>query len=205
MSKPSPILLIICAASGTGKSSLTRALVESEPGAILSVSHTTRQIGHNEVDGKDYFFVSDQVFRKMIESGHFVEYANVYAHYYGTSRKVIASNLNAGLSVVLDIDWQGARQVADQFDCAVRVFLLPPSVEVLQQRLVNRQRDSHDVIQSRLQMAIEDMRHCSEFDHIVLNDNFDAALHDLRSLLHGNHGAVRALPATLFDRLHLTA
>ncbi len=203
LSKPDPVILIIAAASGTGKSSLAKALVSSEADAVLSISHTTRGIGRNEVDGREYFFVSEQSFLKMVEAGYFVEYANVYGHYYGTSRKTIESSLDSGLSVVLDIDWQGAQQVASQFDCAVRVFLLPPSISTLKSRLTRRKRDSDSAIQTRLQMAIDDMNHCAEFDHIILNDNFNAALQDLKSLLPGSSGITRPLPEDLFSRLNI--
>ena len=201
MSQTQPIVLVVSAASGTGKSSLTQALVKSESRAVLSVSHTTRERRANEVDGVNYFFVSVQAFNKMVEVGHFVEHASVYDHYYGTSRKTIEDNLRSGLSVVLDIDWQGAQQVASQFDCAVRVFLLPPSISTLRSRLINRKRDSADEIQTRLEAAIEDMQHCFEFDHLILNDNFNLALADLRALLPGHSGVIRPLPNGLFDKL----
>ncbi len=204
MSKTQAIVLVIAAASGTGKSTLTRALVESEKNAVLSISHTTRELRNKEVDGQDYFFVSEQSFLKMVEVGSFVEYAKVYGHYYGTSRKTIEDCLNSGLSVVLDIDWQGANQIARQFDCAQLVFLLPPSISALKKRLVNRKRDSDAVIQKRLQLAIDDMKHCHEFDHIILNDDFNSALKDLQSLLHGNRDKIRSLPENLFDKLGIT-
>ena len=205
MLETAPIILIIAAASGTGKSSLARALVESESSVVLSVSHTTRKIGHGETDGREYFFISEQTFKKMTEAGHFAEYAKVYDHYYGTSIKTITDNLESGLSVVLDIDWQGAQQVARQFECAVKVFLLPPSIPSLRTRLVNRKRDPENAIQSRLQMAIEDMKHYTEFDHVILNDNFDAALQDLKSLLPGQSGITRPLPENLLERLGIAA
>lgn len=205
MSDNRPIILIVSAASGTGKSSLTKALVKSERSTVLSVSHTTRERRRNEVDGQDYFFISSQVFQKMVATGHFAEFAKVYDHYYGTSRKTIEDNLNSGFSVVLDIDWQGAEQVARQFDCAVRVFLLPPSIMTLKKRLINRKRDSEEVIRARLEMAIDDMKHCVEFDHIVLNDQFNAALEDLRALLPGHGGKVRPLPEDLLASLGITA
>lgn len=205
MLETAPVILIIAAASGTGKSSLARALVESEPSVVLSVSHTTRKIGHGEIDGREYFFVSEQTFKKMADAGHFAEYARVYEHYYGTSKKTITDNLESGLSVVLDIDWQGAQQVARQFECAVRVFLLPPSIDILRTRLINRKRDPDKAIQSRLQMAIEDMKHYTEFDYVVLNDNFDAALQDLKSLLPGHSGITRHLPENLLEKLGIAA
>ncbi len=196
-----PIILIIAAASGTGKSSLSKALVAAESTAILSISHTTRDRRRREVDGRDYFFISEQSFLKMAGAGEFVEYAEVYDHYYGTSRKTIEDCLAAGHSVVLDIDWQGARQVASQFDCVISAFLLPPSIAELETRLIRRRRDSKATIRARLQEAIEDMKHCREFDHLILNDNFDAALGDLMALLPGRSGVVRPLPPGLFERL----
>ena len=201
MSETTPVILIIAAASGTGKSSLARALVKSDPSVVLSVSHTTRKIGRGEIDGREYFFISEQSFKRMARVGHFAEYAKVYDHYYGTSKKTITDNLESGLSVVLDIDWQGAQQVAHQFECAVKVFLLPPSIHTLRSRLVKRKRDPEKAIQSRLQLAIEDMRHHTEFDHVILNDNFNAALRDLKSLLPGQSGMTRPLPDNLLEKL----
>ncbi len=205
MLETAPVILIIAAASGTGKSSLARALVQSEPSVVLSISHTTRKIGHGEIDGREYFFISEQSFKKMAETGHFAEYAKVYDHYYGTSKKTITDNLESGLSVVLDIDWQGAQQVASQFECAVRVFLLPPSIHTLRSRLVERKRDPEKAIQSRLKMAIEDMKHYTEFDHVILNDDFDAALLDLKSILPGHSGITRPLPENLLENLGIAA
>lgn len=205
MLETAPVILIIAAASGTGKSSLARALVKSEPSVVLSVSHTTRKIGRGEIDGREYFFISEQSFKKMAQAGQFAEYARVYDHYYGTSKRTITDNLESGLSVVLDIDWQGAQQVARQFECAVRVFLLPPSIRTLRTRLVKRKRDPESAIQSRLKMAIEDMTHYTEFDHVILNDNFDAALQDLKSLLPGHSGNTRPLPKNLLERLGIAA
>lgn len=205
MLETAPVILIIAAASGTGKSSLARALVKSEPSVVLSVSHTTRKIGRGEIDGREYFFISEQSFKKMAQAGQFAEYAKVYDHYYGTSKKTITDNLESGLSVVLDIDWQGAQQVARQFECAVRVFLLPPSLQTLRTRLVERKRDPENAIQSRLQMAIEDMKHYTEFDYVILNDDFDAALQDLKSLLPGHSGITRPLPENLLESLGIAA
>ena len=199
-----PIILIVAAASGTGKSSLSQALVKSEPDVALSISHTTRKIGRKEVDGKDYFFISEQSFLKMVDAGNFVEYAKVYGHYYGTSRQTLEDSLRSGISVVLDIDWQGAEQVASQFDSAVRVFLLPPSIATLRSRLQKRDRDSGETIKERLRMAIDDMKHCVEFDHIILNDNFNAALQDLKALLPGAGATPRPLPAGLMKKLGIS-
>ncbi len=204
MPNKDPVILIVAAASGTGKSSLSKALVKSEPDVVLSISHTTRQMGRNEVDGQDYFFISEQTFLKMVETGNFVEYAEVYGHYYGTSRQTIEDCLSSGVSVVLDIDWQGAQQVASQFDSAVRVFLLPPSIATLRSRLVKRNRDSGETIKERMRMAIDDMKHCVEFDHVILNDNFNVALQDLKALLPGTAATPRPLPEGLLKKLGIS-
>ena len=196
-----PIILVISAASGTGKSSLTRALVENEPRTTLSISHTTRGIRNNEVDGRDYFFISEQSFLRMVQHGHFIEHANVYGHYYGTSKQTIKDSLNSGMNVVLDIDPQGARQIANQFSSALCVFLLPPSVSALKSRLQKRDRDSKPIIQERLQAAVEDMKNHHDFDVLIVNDDFDAALTDLRALLTGSSEKVRALPEGLLANL----
>ena len=201
MTDKDAIILVIAAASGTGKSSLARALAETHSAVTLSVSHTSREMRRNEVDGRDYFFISEQSFLTMIKAGHFVEHAKVYGNYYGTSKKTLEDSLDSGVSVLLDIDWQGAQQVASHFDCAVTVFLLPPSIDALKKRLIGRDRDSEESIKERLQMAVDEMRHCIEFDHIILNDDFDAALMDLEGLLPGSSGTTRPLPDDLFARL----
>ena len=195
------VLLIISAASGTGKSSLSRALVESSDSTVLSVSHTTREIRRNEVDGKDYFFIDDDEFQRMIAAGEFVEYAKVYDHYYGTSRTSIEQHLNSGENVLLEIEWQGARQVVELFPSTVRVFLLPPSIQSLRNRLRSRGRDSGDTIEARLAAAVNDIKNCFDYDHLILNDRFDAALSDLKTLLPGSTGTIRPIPAGLLGEL----
>ena len=195
------VLLIISAASGTGKSSLSRALVESSDSTVLSVSHTTREIRRNEVEGKDYYFVDDDEFQRMIAAGEFVEHAKVYDHYYGTSRKSIEQHLNSGENVLLEIEWQGARQVVELFPSAVRVFLLPPSIRSLRNRLRGRGRDSGDTIEARLAAAVNDIKNCFDYDHLILNDQFDAALSDLKTLLPGSTGTIRPIPAGLLGEL----
>ena len=199
--KEQSVLLIISAASGTGKSSLSRALVESSQRTVLSVSHTTREIRRNEVNGKDYHFIGDDEFQRMIEAGDFVEYAKVYGHYYGTSRTLIEQHLNSGVNVLLEIEWQGARQVVQLFPSAVRVFLLPPSIHSLRNRLCNRGRDSGETIEARLATAVNDIKNCFDYDYLIFNDQFDAALSDLKTLLPGNTGTIRPIPAGLFGEL----
>ena len=199
--KEESVLLIISAASGTGKSSLSRALVESSDSTVLSVSHTTREIRRNEVDGKDYYFIGDDEFQRMIEAGELVEHAKVYDHYYGTSRTSIEQHLNSGENVLLEIEWQGARQVVELFPSTVRVFLLPPSIQSLRNRLRSRGRDSGDTIEARLAAAVNDIKNCFDYDHLILNDRFDAALSDLKTLLPGSTGTIRPIPAGLLGEL----
>ncbi len=196
-----PVLMIVSAASGTGKSSLTRALVAAEPSTVLSISHTTREKRGEEKNGVDYFFISAAEFEGMIEQGEFVEYAELYGCYYGTSRSMIENLLSSGSSVVLEIDWQGAAQIMLHYPNAVRVFLLPPSIETLKNRLMLRGRDSKSSINQRLTLAIEDMKNCLTYDYLILNDDFDAALENLKSLLPGNSGQPRTIPDRLLQRL----
>ena len=196
-----PVLMIVSAASGTGKSSLTRALVAADPRTVLSISHTTREIRGKEKNGIDYFFVSETEFEDMIARGEFVEHAKLYGSYYGTSRSMIENLLNSGNNVVLEIDWQGADQVVMHYPSAIRVFLLPPSIEELKSRLMLRGRDSESSINQRLSSAIEDMKNCLSYDYLILNDDFDAALSDLKSLLPGNIARARTIGDKLLQRL----
>ena len=196
-----PILLVVSAPSGAGKSSLARALVATVDNAALSVSHTTRDMRHVEKDGRDYFFVSQEEFQRMIRANDLIEYARVYSHYYGTSHRQIQDKLDLGLSVVLDIDWQGAQQVAEQELQVIRVYLFPPSLNELKRRLLTRGRDASDIVNMRLAEAIADMKHYAEFDYLVLNDDFDSALADLIAILDGRYDDVRELPKNLFEKL----
>ena len=199
-----PTLLVISAPSGAGKSSLSRALVKTVDKTALSVSHTTRDIRHGEKDGRDYFFVSQEEFRKMIRANDLIEYAQVYTHYYGTSHRQIQDKLDLGLNVVLDIDWQGAQQVASKDLQVIRVYLFPPSLSELESRLLSRGRDSPNIVKMRLAEAITDLKHYTEFDYLVLNDDFDSALADLIAILEGRYDDVRDLPKDLFDVLGIT-
>lgn len=178
-----PQLLIFSAPSGGGKTSLAQAIADGCPHVVVSVSHTTRSPRRGEVDGVDYFFVSPAVFEQMIERGEFLEYAMVFDHYYGTSSGSVDRTLAAEQIVILDIDWQGARKVrALNFD-AVSVFILPPSIEALQERLVGRGRDNRDQIGHRMQRAITEMRHYVEYNHVVINDKFDDTVAELKQLV----------------------
>ena len=176
---------MLSAPSGAGKSSLARALVEAEPSARLSVSHTTRAARPGEIDGVDYHFVGTREFEAMVRAGAFLEHARVFDRYYGTSWDAVRSVLSGGHDVVLDIDWQGARQVREAFADTVSVFLLPPSLDALRARLVGRGQDSVETVDRRMHAARSELEHYSEFDYIVVNDEFDRALDTLRGILRG--------------------
>jgi guanylate kinase len=184
-------LLILSAPSGAGKTSLAKALVQQVPDTMISVSHTTRAPRPGERDGVDYFFVTREDFEAMAAAGRFLEHARVFDNYYGTSRDAVERWLAEGKNVILDIDWQGARHIREQMPRAVSVFILPPSREVLESRLRGRGQDSDEVIARRMRDAVSEMRHYDEFDVVVENDDFDAALADLRAVLEGRPQAVR--------------
>tara|TARA_Y100001934_G_C12316703_1_gene757870 strand:+ start:677 stop:1342 length:666 start_codon:yes stop_codon:yes gene_type:complete len=178
-----PTLYILSAPSGGGKSSLARALVDRTEDIVTSVSHTTRPQRMGETNGVDYFFVDATEFEQMVKDDGFLEHARVFDHCYGTSRKAVEQAIAQDCSVVLDIDWQGARQVRRAFPAAVSVYILPPSVEILFQRLVDRGRDTPEEITARLSEAASEMDHFAEYDHILINTNFDAALAELEALV----------------------
>jgi len=176
-------LFIIAAPSGGGKTSLVNALLERDPRLVLSVSHTTRQPRPGELDGQHYHFISETEFEQMIERGDFMEYARVFDHYYGTNSRSVAEQLKQGHDVILEIDWQGARQVRAVFPDSCAIFILPPSLETLRKRLTGRGQDSVEVIQRRMQAAQAEISHWAEFDQLVVNDNFDTALEELTAII----------------------
>ena len=186
-------LIIISAPSGAGKTSLARALIANADDIMMSISHTTRSQRAGEEDGKDYFFVSQPEFISMVSDGVFLEYAEVYGNFYGTSRLAVEEMLEQGINVLLDIDWQGARKVRELMPDAVSISVLPPSVEELERRLRSRGSDPESVIQSRMTQALDEMEHCREADFIVLNDDFNQALDDLSLILNGESDKLRAL------------
>lgn len=186
-------LFIISAPSGAGKTSLAQALIANSKNIRMSISHTTRQRRGGEVDGQDYHFVCQEKFLEMVDDGVFLEYAEVYGNFYGTSRLAVENLLEQGHNVLLDIDWQGARKVREQMDGAVSISVLPPSIEELQRRLRSRGSDSEDVIQSRMKQALDEMKHCRESDFIILNDDFNQALSDLTLILDGESDRIRPL------------
>ncbi len=176
-------LYIVSAPSGAGKTSLIRALMERDSRVRFSVSHTTRPKRPGEVDGRDYHFVDRGRFERMVREGAFLEHAEVFGHYYGTARETVESLLAEGCDVMLDIDWQGARQVRERMPQAVSVFVLPPSREALESRLRGRGQDSHEVIAARMRQAEAEMRHYAEYDYLIVNDRFDQAVDDLAAIV----------------------
>ncbi|MBZ0069512.1 MAG: guanylate kinase [Thiobacillus sp.] len=173
------VLYIVSAPSGAGKTSLVKALLKNDPAIRLSVSYTTRAARPGEVDGRDYHFVDRHRFEQMLAEGEFLEHAEVYGNYYGTSKGSISRDLNAGHDILLEIDWQGANQVKDHFPQSASIFILPPSFSALRTRLKGRGQDSDEVIERRLAAAAHDVAHAEAFDYIMVNDDFDHALLDL--------------------------
>ena len=176
-------LFIVCAASGTGKTSLVKELLKADPGIKLSVSYTTRQPRPGDVDGREYHFISTQEFEDMMARGEFLESAQVHGNYYGTSQRWIAAQRDSGSDILLEIDWQGAAQVRKLIPDCVCIFILPPSLEALTARLNNRAQDHPEVIAKRLAAARAEISHFTEFDYVIINDKFDAAVRDLTSIV----------------------
>jgi guanylate kinase len=195
-------LYVVAAPSGAGKTSLVKALMEREPRLRFSVSYTTRQPRANEIDGRDYHFVTQARFQEMIAGNEFLEHARVFDNYYGTGLAAVQSALKEGQLLLLEIDWQGARQVRARLPGARSVFILPPTRSALEERLKGRSTDSPEVIARRLKDAAEDITHFREFDHVVINDQFEQALCELQEIVH-ERGA--ALSATRPEVAHLAA
>ena len=191
-------LYVIVAPSGAGKSSLVHALLEREPDIGLSISYTTRAPRPGEESGREYFFVTREEFAAMVTHGEFLEHAEVYSNLYGTSRRWIEKTRAKGSDVLLEIDWQGARAVKKLFRDMTYIYILPPSIEVLRERLVKRGKDSKEVIERRLAEAREDLKHVHEADYVIINEDFSVALTDLQSV-------VRALRVTAARQLRLHA
>ncbi|HHW76125.1 MAG TPA: guanylate kinase [Xanthomonadaceae bacterium] len=179
-------LYIVAAPSGAGKTSLVKSLVETTPEVVVSVSHTTRPPRPGERDGVHYHFVSSATFEAMQAEGAFLEHAQVFGNRYGTSRAVVLAQLAAGLDVILEIDWQGARQVRALLPSSTTIFILPPSREALRQRLAGRGQDSPETIERRMAAALSELSHYAEFDYLVINDRFSAALEALRAIVIAN-------------------
>ena len=177
-------LFIIAAPSGCGKTTLVEALLKNSEDLYLSVTHTTRKPRVGEVDGVNYHFISKTDFKKMIVNTEFVEHAEVFGNLYGSSREKIQENLNKNIDVILEIDWQGARQVKANMPNAISIFILPPSKKSLLERLKGRGQDDDETIKNRMSDAENQMKHYDEFDYLVINDIFDDALSNLKTIIH---------------------
>lgn len=176
-------LYVIAAPSGGGKTSLVRRLLEMDTQIKRSISHTTRQKRPNEIDGQHYFFVSNKDFSDMLEKKAFLEHAIVFGHFYGTSSQRVFDLLQEGTDVILEIDWQGARQVKKLFANFVSIFILPPCYKTLEERLALRGQDSEEVIRRRMQQSHDEIAHCKEFDFVVFNDEFETCLQQIHSII----------------------
>lgn len=199
-------LFVVAAPSGAGKSSLVKALMEVDSHVQPSVSHTTRAPRGQEKHGREYFFVSDAEFDAMVQAQAFVEWAHVHNHRYGTSKKAIEERMSQGADVILEIDYQGALQIKKIFANAVTIFILPPSWEELRSRLERRGEDTDDVIEVRLQNAATEMAQAHQFDFVIINESFDRAVFDLKSIVHSQrlkYLAQRRARAETFKALHL--
>jgi guanylate kinase len=195
--RPAAALYVVSAPSGAGKTSLVKAALERDPRLRLSISYTTRKRRESEVDGRDYHFVDRAVFDSMVAAGEFLEHANVFDNCYGTGRAQVQRLIAEGHPVILEIDWQGARQVRRAMPDAVTVFVLPPSREELERRLRDRRTDSDAVIERRLRDAVADMSHWSEFDYVIVNGDFDTAVRDFQAILAGRGESLRSSRAPL--------
>lgn len=179
-------LYIISAPSGAGKTSLVKQLVADLANLTVSVSHTTRPMRPGERHGRDYYFVSMADFQAMLEKQAFLEHALVFDNFYGTAQQTVEENLHKGLDVILEIDWQGARQVKKIIPDSLSIFILPPSTAVLQHRLRSRGQDDEQVIARRMREAVAEISHYKEFDYLVVNDDFEQALTELKSIFIAN-------------------
>ena len=177
-------LFVVAAPSGAGKSSLVKALMELDSGVEHSVSHTTRAPRGQEFDGREYFFINNQEFDRMVADGAFLEWAHVHGNRYGTSRATIEERIAKGMDVILEIDFQGAVQIKKIFANAVLIFILPPSMDELRARLQRRGEDSPEVIELRLENSAKEMAQAHEFDFVIINELFDKALFDLKAIVH---------------------
>ncbi len=177
-------LFIVAAPSGCGKTSLVKALIKKVDNLCVSVSHTTRSARPGEIDGKNYFFVSKEMFDEISNNNGFIESAQVFDNYYGSAKQTVKDLLQQGQDVILEIDWQGAQQVKKSFKDVIGIFILPPSISALKERLTDRGQDDQSIIDRRMQDAVSEMQHFDEFDYLVINDDFNIALNDLSTIVY---------------------
>ena len=178
-------LIVISAPSGTGKTTVVKKLLEQNANLVASVSFTTRKIRENEKEGLDYFFVGEKTFENMIRNNDFLEHATVFGNFYGTERKSVSQNLEKGINVILEIDWQGAQQIKSRMPACVMIFLIPPSREVLLSRLKNRGTDSDQEIEYRFNQAVLDLEQSNMFDHVFVNDQLDKVVSEISLCIEG--------------------
>ena len=199
-------LFIVSAPSGAGKSSLIDALLKRfnlDDSLRLSISHTTRAMRPGETDHVSYHFVDKAEFEKLIERNAFYEYAKVFDNYYGTSREIVEQWLNEGKDVLLDIDWQGARQIREQTPGTKGIFIIPPSLEELNRRLVSRGTDSKEVIEGRMNKAMNEISHYNEYDYVIVNDDFEESLLTMRSIILANRAKTQKQTAQVNSLFNL--
>ena len=199
-------LYIVSAPSGAGKSSLITSILKRfnlDDSLRLSVSHTTRQPRPGEVDHVSYHFVTNEEFEALIARGAFYEYAHVFDHYYGTSKEIVEQWLNEGKDVLLDIDWQGARQIREQTPGTKGIFIIPPSLEELNRRLVSRGTDSKEVIEGRMNKAMNEISHYNEYDYVIVNDDFEESLLTMRSIILANRAKTQKQTAQVKSLFNL--
>lgn len=176
-------LYIIAAPSGAGKTSLVRAILSQTERLEVSVSHTTRPARPNDIDGVDYHFIDEATFNQKVEGQAFLEHADVFGYQYGTCKEGVLSKIKQGVDIILEIDWQGARQIRQLFPSSVGIYIFPPSLVTLKERLIHRNEDKDSVIDLRMQQAASEMSHYHEFEYLIINDDFDMAVNDLRNIL----------------------
>lgn len=183
MTKNKGLIIILSSPSGAGKSSLAKALLEIDNNLRLSISATTRKPRPNEQDGVNYYFKTKVEFEELVKQNQFLEHAKIYNNYYGTPKKHIENLLNQGLDVLFDIDWQGARSIKQNAVNAISIFILPPNLEILEQRLRNRAADNEEAIQLRMASAQAEISHSNEYDHIITNDDFNDTLQQIHAII----------------------
>ena len=192
MKNKSGTLFIIAAPSGAGKTSLIKSLLSEVKDIDLSISYTTRKPREGEKDGEAYYFIDEDKFKKLINENYFLEYAKVFDHYYGTPKDWVEQEMDKGRNFILEIDWQGAQQIKSRLRSSVGIFILPPSYQSLRERLLNRQNDELDTIERRMDAAKEEISHYKEFDYIVINDDFEQALDEIKAIINAtNLGSCR--------------
>lgn len=194
-------LYVVAAPSGTGKTTLVKALIESLPGITVSISHTTRSRRPAEIDGINYYFITEDRFQQMIAHHDFLEYATVFNHHYGTSKSWVEKTLSEGTDVILEIDWQGCDQIQRLFPECVSIFILPPSLSDLAKRLLERAQDTPEVIQQRLADARETISRIHHFNYVVMNADFNTAVHDLMAIVKSNRLLEKKQPINLHKLL----